>query len=552
MSDLEKRLKQAAMQIGAGGSAGFIEVCIMHPLDLVKTRLQIQATKSSLKKDPNYYSGILDCMGKMYRYEGLTSFWKGILPPILAETPKRATFSLAGLGAGITEAILVNPFEVVKVTLQSNRALATELPSTWSVTRQIVRENGLGFQGLNKGLTATIARNGVFNMVYFGFYHSVKGYFHEYEDPILEFGRKVAIGFTSGVLGSCVNIPFDVAKSRIQGPQPIPGVVKYSSTTSTIIMVYKEEGFRALYKGLLPKVLRLGPGGAIMLVVYDYVYHFLETKFQPKNEERGGEEGNVGVRWTDALHHSRAIQRGRVPCVVPYVRELEGFTAFTRASRKWDSARNLSGRIMQFGSVTRNWIRRPVKSGIPFNHIYISIAVFIRLSVCGFLRDSGVVAALAAPRHATQRVCSASVLLIDEYGIALLCTGEKVVFCRQMLQTNIDPGLLITLKESRPIIWDKTLENYKDTNLRTAAWREVCIVLREDFQEMEEKESQIYDEPRIFYFAANADNTNRILGKYSSPFHLTTGVGMVKKQDATVFIRQSSFAEPAFYWILQN
>lgn len=304
MSDIDRLLKQAAMQIGAGGSAGFVEVCIMHPLDLIKTRLQLQATKSALKSsDPHYYNGIVDCIKKMYRYEGLTSFWKGIVPPILAETPKRAvkfatfeqykkifmfgsntptplTFSLAGLGAGVTEAILVNPFEVVKVTLQSNRALATELPSTWMVTRQIVREHGLGFRGLNKGLTATIARNGVFNMVYFGFYHSVKGVIPEYRDPLLEFGRKVLIGFTSGVLASCVNIPFDVAKSRIQGPQPSPGVIKYRSTTGAIILVYKEEGFRALYKGLLPKVLRLGPGGAIMLVVYDYVYHFLENKFE--------------------------------------------------------------------------------------------------------------------------------------------------------------------------------------------------------------------------------------------------------------------------------
>ncbi|CAG9582972.1 unnamed protein product [Danaus chrysippus] len=307
MADIEKLLKQAAMQIGAGGSAGFIEVCIMHPLDLVKTRLQLQATAKSSPKavDPHHYNGIVDCMKKMYKYEGLTSFWKGILPPILAETPKRAvkfvcfeqykkifffgantpapvTFALAGLGSGITEALLVNPFEVVKVTLQSNRALAAQVPSTWSVTRQIVRENGLGFRGLNKGLTATMARNGIFNMVYFGFYHSVKGYLPECEDSLLEFGRKVAIGFTSGVLGSCVNIPFDVAKSRIQGPQPTPGIIKYSSTTNAILLVYKEEGFRALYKGLLPKVLRLGPGGAIMLVVYDYVYNYLENKFQPK------------------------------------------------------------------------------------------------------------------------------------------------------------------------------------------------------------------------------------------------------------------------------
>lgn len=26
----------------------------------------------------------------MYRREGLLSFWKGILPPVVAETPKRA------------------------------------------------------------------------------------------------------------------------------------------------------------------------------------------------------------------------------------------------------------------------------------------------------------------------------------------------------------------------------------------------------------------------------------------------------------------------------
>lgn len=35
----------------------------------------------------------------------------------------------------------------------------------------------------------------------------------------------------------------------------------------------------ALYKGLLPKILRLGPGGAIMLVVYDYMSEFLSEQF---------------------------------------------------------------------------------------------------------------------------------------------------------------------------------------------------------------------------------------------------------------------------------
>ena len=62
----------------------------MHPLDLVKTRLQIQSNKVYVPGDPNYYTGIVDSMKKMYKNEGLFAFWKGVLPPILVETPKRA------------------------------------------------------------------------------------------------------------------------------------------------------------------------------------------------------------------------------------------------------------------------------------------------------------------------------------------------------------------------------------------------------------------------------------------------------------------------------
>ena len=153
-----------------------------------------------------------------------------------------------------------------------------EAKSTWAVTKQIIQKDGFGFRGINKGVTATMSRNGIFNMVYFGFYHSVKNIVPAYENHKKEFARKVAIGFTSGTLACFVNIPFDVAKSRIQGPQPQPGVIKYKSTLGSVFIVYREEGFRALYKGLVPKVMRLGPGGAIMLLVFEYAYDFLQKK----------------------------------------------------------------------------------------------------------------------------------------------------------------------------------------------------------------------------------------------------------------------------------
>ena len=41
--------------------------------------------------------------------------------------------------AGITEAIFINPFEVVKVTLQSDKTHMKQLHSTWSVTKRILQ-----------------------------------------------------------------------------------------------------------------------------------------------------------------------------------------------------------------------------------------------------------------------------------------------------------------------------------------------------------------------------------------------------------------------------
>lgn len=46
--------------------------------------------------------------------------------------------------------------------------------STFQVSREVIKEGGFGRRGLSKGLTATLGRHGVFNMVYFSFYHNMK------------------------------------------------------------------------------------------------------------------------------------------------------------------------------------------------------------------------------------------------------------------------------------------------------------------------------------------------------------------------------------------
>ena len=62
-----------------------------------------------------------------------------------------------------------------------------------------------------------------------------------------------------------------VVKSRIQGSEKIPGVVpKYNWTYPAIVTIAREEGVAALYKGFVPKVLRLAPGGGVLLLVVEF------------------------------------------------------------------------------------------------------------------------------------------------------------------------------------------------------------------------------------------------------------------------------------------
>ena len=47
-------------------------------------------------------------------------------------------------------------------------------------------------------------------------------------------------------------------------------VPKYNWTYPAIVTIAREEGVAALYKGFVPKVLRLAPGGGVLLLVVEF------------------------------------------------------------------------------------------------------------------------------------------------------------------------------------------------------------------------------------------------------------------------------------------
>eukprot|EP00761_Pharyngomonas_kirbyi_P003079 gb/GECH01003083.1/.p1 GENE.gb/GECH01003083.1/~~gb/GECH01003083.1/.p1 ORF type:complete len:305 (+),score=60.99 gb/GECH01003083.1/:1-915(+) len=272
----------------AGGIAGVSEICVMYPLDVVKTRAQLSTDSAR--------QGIIPTLVKTVKEDGLRTY-RGILSPIMVEAPKRAVkfaandfykklyqnkdpeltqnkATLAGISAGLSEAFLVVPFELVKIRLQAKENLGVYKNTFDAVAKILSQEGPLA---LFQGLEPTLWRHGLWNGGYFGLIFTLKANIPEADTYSGNLLRNFVAGSIAGTFGTMLNTPPDVVKTRIQNYRPSPGnpVNKYRWTLPSAMTIAREEGVRALWRGFVPKVLRLGPGGGILLVVYEMVASFL-------------------------------------------------------------------------------------------------------------------------------------------------------------------------------------------------------------------------------------------------------------------------------------
>ena len=83
------------------------------------------------------------------------------------------------------------------------------------------------------------------------------------------------------ITGPLSNAPIDTIKTRIQKSSATgSGWERFKVVTTEI---WQKEGFKAFYKGLTPRVLRVAPGQAVTFMVYEKVKTWLEV-FQKKIE----------------------------------------------------------------------------------------------------------------------------------------------------------------------------------------------------------------------------------------------------------------------------
>ncbi|CAJ2505098.1 Uu.00g124920.m01.CDS01 [Anthostomella pinea] len=284
-------------QFGAGAIAGVSEILTMYPLDVVKTRVQLQ---TGTAVGPDAYNGMVDCFQKIVRNEGFSRLYRGITAPIMMEAPKRATkFAandawgkfyrkafgidkmnqslsiLTGATAGATESFIVVPFELVKIRLQ-DKASAGKYNGMMDVIGKTIKNEGI--LAMYNGLESTMWRHVLWNAGYFGCIFQVRELLPKASTKKSQITNDLISGSIGGTVGTILNTPMDVVKSRIQNSPKVRGAVpKYNWAWGACATVMKEEGFSALYKGFLPKVLRLGPGGGILLVVFTGVMDFFRT-----------------------------------------------------------------------------------------------------------------------------------------------------------------------------------------------------------------------------------------------------------------------------------
>ncbi|KAL6048988.1 Mitochondrial succinate-fumarate transporter [Balamuthia mandrillaris] len=291
----------------AGSIGGAVEAVALQPLDVVKTRLQLDSTQ-------RYKGGFLRCGVTIFQEEGPKALYKGLTPFVAhlmakyalrmgsfsvftallsndskpaAGAPNHKRLSgeeearrnfLAGLCAGMVEAVLVvTPFEVVKTRLQQQvgfKEIKYRGPVHAAAT--MVREEGV--TALWKGVVPTMARNGTNQACNFMVINIFNRYIWQKEEgKQLAVWKTILSGSIAGALGPILNCPMDVLKTRFMGQHTKPGEApKYKGVVSAIGIIVREEGLFALWKGLTPRLLRLAPGQAIMWTVVTRITTYFE------------------------------------------------------------------------------------------------------------------------------------------------------------------------------------------------------------------------------------------------------------------------------------
>uniref|UniRef100_A0A6P4FNB9 Mitochondrial ornithine transporter 1 n=2 Tax=Drosophila rhopaloa TaxID=1041015 RepID=A0A6P4FNB9_DRORH len=276
----------------AGSIGGAAQVYVSQPLDTVKVKLQTF---------PEVYRGMWDCFVSTYRKDGfMRGLYAGSVPAVFANVAENSVLfaayggcqkfvaffvgketsselttvenACAGSLAACFSTLTLCPTELIKCKLQALREMKhfvepahpEDMRTPWTLTRYIWRTEGI--RGFYRGLSSTFIREMPGYFFFFGSYEGTRELLRREDQTKDEIGpvRTMISGAIGGVCLWTSTFPADVIKSRIQVKNLNESMFAVGAD------IVRREGVLALYRGLLPSVLRTIPATATLFVVYEY------------------------------------------------------------------------------------------------------------------------------------------------------------------------------------------------------------------------------------------------------------------------------------------